>query len=313
MNHTIHRVVGVGRVVVILSWVAFLAFAWYTTNYAPSGKPGRLAVINPSYRWLSLASAAALIFVGAALLPARRDEHAHHHERAGYCARPDNGCDREDDEGNHDHEETGLAASCCQEAASPGELVFQALVLAPIVLSLCTTGSGLSGASLGRRGIHEIRLPERTEIRSATPTAPPNAKAGEIQPPLSMANLHEYLLMGAPAQLVGRQADLIGQYFVDDRCGKNQFIVTRIVVTCCLADAEVIGLRAQSPKPFQPGAHEPAVRMTKLGAWIEVSGKLKILNDRFGNPALFIDAAAVSEVPPPDNILLYPRQRGAPW
>jgi uncharacterized repeat protein (TIGR03943 family) len=312
MNHTIHpfggaqgkRVVGAGRVAVILSWAAFLAFAWYTTEHPQPGKPGRLEIINPSYRWLSLASAAALIFVGAALLPARRDEHTHHH---------DNGCDRDGDEGNHDHEETGLAASCCQEDASPGELVFQALFLAPIVLSLCTTGSGLSGASLGRRGIHEIRLPEPTEIRSATPAAPPSAKAGEAQPPLSMADLHEYLLMGAPAQLVGRPVDLVGQYFVDDRCGENQFIVTRIVVTCCLADAEVIGLRAQSPKPFQPGAQDLAARMTQLGAWIEVSGKLKILNDRFGNQAFFIDDAAVSEAPPPDNILLYPRQRRAPW
>ena len=107
--------------------------------------------------------------------------------------------------------------------------------------------------------------------------------------------------MGATAQLVGRQVNLIGQYFVDERCGENQFLVTRIVVTCCLADAEVIGLRAQSPKPFKPSP------------WIAVSGKLKILNDRFGNPALFVDAAAVSEVPPPAEVLLYPRQRRAPW
>ena len=102
--------------------------------------------------------------------------------------------------------------------------------------------------------------------------------------------------------------DVIGQYFVDDRCGENQFVVTRIVVTCCLADAEVIGVRAQSPKPFTPAA-----RAAKLGPWIEVRGKLKALNDRFGNPALFIGDAAVSEVPPPDDILLYPRRRKTPW
>ena len=299
MNHTIHRVVGAGRVVVILSWIVFLAFAWGSMKYAQPGKPGRLGGINPSYRWLSLASAAALIFVGAALLPARRDKHAQH---------PHHGHDHKG-EGNHDHEAAGLAANCCEEAASPGELVFQALFLAPIILSLCTTGSGLSGTSLGRRGIHEIRVPEQTEFRAAQAIASRPATAAEPTPPLSMADLHEYLLLGASAQLLGRPVDLVGQYFVDDRCDEDQFIVTRIVVTCCLADAEVIGLRAQSPA----GARELAARMTKPGAWIEVSGKLKILNDRFGNPALFIDNAAVAVVPPPDNILLYPRQRGAQW
>ena len=297
MNRAINRVVSAGRVALILSWAVFLAFAWYTTEHPQPGKPGRLGIINPSYRWLSLASAATLLLVGAALLPAQRDEQAHH---------PDDGSDREG-EGNHDHEE--------EEAASPGELVFQALFLAPIVLSLCTTGSGLSGSSLSRRGVHEIRLPERTESRSATATAapaalpmqPPSAGHDGAQPPLSMADHYEYLLTGASAQLLGRQVDLVGQYFLDERCGENQFIVTRIVVTCCLADAEVIGLRAQSSKPFKPSAG--AAR----SPWIAVRGKLKALNDRFGNRALFVDAAAVSEVPPPDDILLYPRRRRTPW
>lgn len=116
-----------------------------------------------------------------------------------------------------------------------------------------------------------------------------------------MTDLYEYLLMNAPAQVLGRRVDLIGQYFVDDRCGEDQFVVTRIVVTCCLADAEVIGLRAQSPKRFKPGA------------WIAVSGELRILNDRSGKPALFIGNAAASEVPAPDDILLYPRRRRASW
>ncbi|MGD1000109.1 MAG: hypothetical protein ABSA67_05350 [Candidatus Brocadiia bacterium] len=314
-HHTIHRVVGAGRVAVILVWAVFLAFAWYTTKYPHAGKPGRLGIINPSYRWLSLASAATLILVSAALLPARRDEHEHH---------PGGGSDRE---GDHDHEE--------HEAASPGELVFQALFLAPIVLSLCSTGSGLSGASLSRRGVHEIQLPQQTQIRSAAPTArapavlaepikPAGAESEEVQPPLSMADLYEYLLTGAPAQWVGRPVDAIGQYFVDERCSANQFVVTRIVVTCCLADAEVIGVRAQSPELFKPSAAvnssqrpqapgKPLARVARLGPWIEVRGKLQALNDRFGNPALFIGDATVSEVPPPDDILLYPRRRKMPW
>ena len=57
----------------------------------------------------------------------------------------------------------------------------------------------------------------------------------------------------------------------------------------------------------------PIARVARLGPWIEVRGKLKVLNDRFGNQALFIDGATVSEVPPPDDILLYPRRRKTPW
>jgi uncharacterized repeat protein (TIGR03943 family) len=286
MKHTIQRVVVIGRVALILSWAAFLSFAWFTTQYPRAGKPGRLGIINPSYRWLSLASAATLILVGGALLPAQRDEPA---------GQTDDGSAREGED-NHDHED--------QEAASPGELAFQALFLAPIVLSLCTTGSGLSGTSVARRGVHEIRLPGQSEIRSPTPSA----ESGGVQPPLTMADLYEYLLTGAPAHWAGRPVDVTGQYFVDERCGENQFIVTRIVVTCCLADAEVMGVRVQSSKPFQPAA-----RLTKPAPWIEVHGKLEALNDRFGNRALFIGDPTVSEVPPPDDILLYPRRRRAPW
>jgi uncharacterized repeat protein (TIGR03943 family) len=296
MNRAIHRVVGFGRVAVILGWAAFLAFAWYTTAYPQPGKPGRLGIINPSYRWLSLASAAALVLVGGALLPAQRTEHAHG---------PESG--HPEGEDSHDHEE--------EETASPGELVFQALFLAPVVLSLCTSGSGLSGTSLSRRGVHEIRLPEQPGIRSATPAAPMRPLSAELEQgqPLSMADLYDYLLIGASPELLGRQVDVIGQYFVDERCGENQFLVTRIVVTCCLADAEVIGLRAQSSKPFKPSASGPATRASKLGPWIRVRGKLRRLNDRFGNPALFIDDAAISEVPAPADILLYPRRRTTPW
>jgi len=299
MNRAIHRIVGVGRVAVILGWAAFLAFAWYTTAYPQPGKPGRLGIINPSYRWLSLASAAALILVGGALLPTQRSEHAHGPEVGG----------QHKGAGDRDHEE--------EETASPGELVFQALFLAPVILSLCTTGSGLSGASLSRRGIHEIRLSEQPGVRSATPVPPapmppPGTELGPVQA-LSMADLYDYLLIGASPELLGRQVDVIGQHFLDERCGENQFLVTRIVVTCCLADAEVIGLRAQSSKPFNPSAGGPAARASKSGTWIRVRGKLRRLNDRFGNPALFIDDAAVSEVPAPADILLYPRRRTTPW
>ena len=281
MRHTVHRVVIIGRVALILAWAVFLAFAWYTTQYPQAGKPGRLGIINPSYRWLSLASAATLILVGGALVPAAREELAHD---------ADDGLDHE---AHHDH-----------ETASAGELAFQALFLAPIVLSLCTSGSGLSGASVARRGVHEIQLPAQSEIRSPAPSA----ESAAAQPPLSAADLYEYLLTGAPAQFAGRPVDVIGQYFVDERCGENQFIVTRIVVTCCLADAEVMGVRVQSSKPFQPAAGAAT-----QSPWIEVRGKLEALNDRFGHRALFISDPTVSEVPPPDSILLYPRRRKTPW
>jgi uncharacterized repeat protein (TIGR03943 family) len=309
MNRTIHRVAEAGRAAVILSWALFLAFSWYTTEYPQPGKPGRLGIINPSYRWLSLASSAALVLVGAALLSVGRDEHGH---------RPGGGSGQAG-AGDRGDNEIGLADSSSAEAGSPGELVFQALFLAPIVLSLCSTGNGLSGASLSRRGVHEIALEEATGIRAPAPAArgrpaaivaaqPPSAKREEAQPPLSMADLYDYLLAGAPAEAVGRPVDALGQYFVDERCGENQFIVTRIVVTCCLADAEVIGVRAESATPFQPDLRE-----SQQAPWIRVRGTLQRLSDRFGNPALFIAEAAVSKVPPPDNILLYPSRRRAPW
>lgn len=58
---------------------------------------------------------------------------------------------------------------------------------------------------------------------------------------------------------------LTGFGYKDPRLGKNQFVITRFVITCCIIDAQSIGIIAESPDAPN----------LKANTWLEVEGVLK--------------------------------------
>jgi len=333
------KVIHVGRIVTVLAWAVFLVFAWFS---------GRLMLIHPSYRWLSLAAAGVLAAVGLALVFDRGHGHGH---------------DDHDHDHNHDHDEEshgsephehehGPECGCgeaCHAPAGKTEVVFQCIALAPIVASLLLGRGGLSTQAMVTRGVRMMPAAQGPAVVMTSPTptvtvasapaavvspasvtttteANPFAAMEDALPPMTLSDIHFAMMMGRRDELEGRQVEVLGQYFVDDRCGPGEFCVVRIVVTCCLADAEVMGLLVKPKKPYtpasskaasdaaeklrlpnEPGAMELKMRLQEQGPWIEVTGKLKAVKDRRGQMIYCITDGVAKDVEPPAEILMYPR------
>jgi uncharacterized repeat protein (TIGR03943 family) len=304
------RIARAGRVAATLAWSLFLVYAWMT---------GRLMLIHPSFRWLSLAAAAALGAVALALIFERRDHDEHHTDGQAHAE----GC------------------GCAHAGHAPSgkaDIFFQCVVLMPILVSLWLGRGGLSTQAMVTRGVKLMPAaapaasPETTP--AATPPAPPSPDAAanpfaameESLPPMTLSEIHFALLMGRRDELDGRRVEVLGQHFVDDRCAPGEFCVVRILVTCCLADAEVMGLLVKPRKPFtpgpadaaveavdklrlpnEPGAMELKMRLQEQGPWVEVTGKMKAVRDRRGQMIYCITEAEAKNAPPPAEILLYPK------
>lgn len=333
----VSKIIHFGRIVTVLAWAAFLVFAWTT---------GRLMLIHPSYRWLSLAAAGVLAAVGLALMFDRghgQGAREHDHDHDG------------DDDGAEPHaHEHGPECGCgeaCHGPAGKTEIAFQCIALVPIVASLLLGRGGLSTQAMVTRGVRMMpaaqepaavpaKTPPATTVTVAsvpaavvppaavttTTEANPFAAMEDALPPMTLSDIHFAMLMGRRGDLEGRQAEVLGQYFVDDRCGPGEFCVVRIVVTCCLADAEVMGMLVKPKKPYtpgsskaasdaaeklrlpnEPGALELKMRLQEQGPWIEVTGKLKAVKDRRGQMIYCITDAVAKDVEPPAEILMYPK------
>jgi putative membrane protein len=69
-----------------------------------------------------------------------------------------------------------------------------------------------------------------------------------------------------PKEFVGKQIRVIGFVYRDSTLKKHQFVVGRYSVSCCVADASVVGFLTQYEKD----------RHLKNGQWVEVSGTLDV-------------------------------------
>jgi putative membrane protein len=98
-----------------------------------------------------------------------------------------------------------------------------------------------------------------------------------------------------PAALDGQAADAIGFVYRDPRFGKDQFMLTRFAITCCVADALAIGVVVQSEKAPQ----------LSVDSWVRVKGAFKA--GMLDNVQLSVLVAQdVAPIQPPDQPYLYP-------
>jgi len=98
-----------------------------------------------------------------------------------------------------------------------------------------------------------------------------------------------------PTAFIGQTARVIGFVFRDDAYAADRFMVSRYVVSCCVADAAVLGLVVVWPD----SAALP------LDAWVEVQGTLR-LDSAADDPTLIIAATAITPTIMPDQPYLYP-------
>jgi uncharacterized repeat protein (TIGR03943 family) len=165
-----------------------------------------------------------------------------------------------------------------------------ALVALPILLGVLVPPQPLGAAALANR---EVNV---TLQGSALPAAVRAAaeKAATDKNVLDWG--HTFAAAADPAQqFAGENAKVTGFVFRDERFAADQFMVTRFVVSCCVADANVAGMVVTWPQAAELSPDQ----------WVEVAGTLA--PGTLGGEALpVLQAASVTDVAVPQQPYLYP-------
>ena len=156
------------------------------------------------------------------------------------------------------------------------------MIALPVVLILVLPPATLSGYALGRRGgfVGSGVSVSTSDIASGTLSfidvaAAQSSKSG----------------MAALRSRAGEQVTLEGFVWRQDGAAADEILLTRYVVTCCVADATSAQVRVVN---VPPGRFEP-------DDWVSVTGRIYPLGSE-----ILVDASAVQAIPQPERPYLTP-------
>ena len=170
-----------------------------------------------------------------------------------------------------------------------------AFILAlPILLGLSTTPQPLGAAALANRDV-TLSMNE-----SALPIGLRNREKAATDKNI-MDWWHDFRSSAtAGEELIGQAVRVSGFVFRDERFGQEHFLVTRFVVSCCVADANVLGLLVKVP-----AAMAEAMTTITDDQWVEVQGVY--VNERVdGWHMPVVEAIQILPVAVPEQPYLYP-------
>lgn len=165
-----------------------------------------------------------------------------------------------------------------------------ALVLLPIVLGLAVPPRPLGASALANR---EVNLSQ-----SSMP-----AVVGLVTTPSDLdKNILDWWKVFRSStdlrkdeRVIGQPAQVIGFVYNDERYGPDHFMLTRFTVSCCVADASVLGLVVKVP----------AGGKLENDQWVEVAGSFIPSNlEAWKMPVLV--AENITTIPVPQQPYLYP-------
>lgn len=229
--------------------------------------------INQRFMAYTMLAIVGLVFVAISYRPVGRrqqptDEHDHEH---------DHGHDHHDHgaHGGHDHRLTWAGVT---------------LVLLPIVLGVVVPPQPLGAAAISNR---EVNV---TSSGSALPAAVRAAADKNAVDKHQLDWLNTFAGSAHPAEdFAGQPVDVVGFVFRDERFAADQFMVTRFVVSCCVADANVAGMVVQWPETAALTADQ----------WVRVRGVLA--PGQLGERTLpVVVADAITPAEAPQQPYLYP-------
>jgi putative membrane protein len=155
------------------------------------------------------------------------------------------------------------------------------LLVIPMVTAVLLAPPALSSFSASRSG---------TALSAAAGSAIPPLPAGDPVR-VSVLDYASRAVYGHGTSLTGRHLTLSG-FLVSG--GPNGWYLTRMVITCCAADAQ----------PIKVGLDGTVPAGLRAGAWIEVTGSYtsRIVKDTVNGEAIpFLHAATVKPIPAPDQ------------
>lgn len=189
---------------------------------------------------------------------------------------------------DHDHDHTGHSHS--HGLTWGGAL----LVALPMVLGLLTPPQPLGVAALNNRDMN-LQLNGSTQrVASTNSIVRQRAKAALDKNILDWWRDFR-TVPNANTALAGQPVKAIGFVYRDDNYGPNTFMLIRFTVSCCVADASVVGLLVQSPE---------SANLTD-DTWVEVTGTfVSSALDNWKMP--IVAAQQLTRVDVPSQPYLYP-------
>lgn len=187
---------------------------------------------------------------------------------------------------DHDHDQPGHS-----HALSWGGALLVAL---PIVLGLVTPPQPLGVAALSNRDMNLQLGSTNLNVASPSTIVRPREKAAVDKNILDW--WREFRTMpNANQTLAGQEVKAIGFVYKEKQYGDDTFMLIRFTVSCCVADASVVGLLVQSPE--SQGLTDDT--------WVEVTGHF--VTSELENWKLpLVAAQQITRIDTPSQPYLYP-------
>jgi putative membrane protein len=163
------------------------------------------------------------------------------------------------------------------------------LLAIPALLGFLIPARPLGASAIASRGIG---------LQSAPAANTTTLRKAQIGPRNILDWLREISSVGDPAELAGEQVDVIGFVYRDDpRFEKNQFMVSRFSISCCVADSAALGLMVEIA-PDKLAAF-------KQDDWVRVTGRFKT-STFAGDTMPIVVADSIEATDAPAQPYLYP-------
>ncbi|KPU45419.1 putative two-component membrane permease complex subunit [Oxobacter pfennigii] len=199
------------------------------------------------------------------------------------------------------------------KSIKPGFLIF----LAPLILGFAVNPGGLNSDIIGKKGItisqnNSIAQAQQANDNISESTFENNTTARsnedkfnfpEVRIEINESNFvmeTDDIYLNAEA-LQGKEVSISGFVYTDEGFKQNQFVTARMLMACCAADTEVIGLLCQVDEGSMP----------KKDQWIKVTGKLFMTKhvqtytqEEIEIPAILVDN--IESIPTPEIPYVYP-------
>jgi uncharacterized repeat protein (TIGR03943 family) len=183
----------------------------------------------------------------------------------------------EDHDHPHDHD---------HPSGNPWALVIIAI---PLLLGILVPAKPLNASVIESRGVSNETLISSTGNNSGLELSTP-ADQRTILDWIRSFNYSE-----DPTEFWGETADVIGFVYHDPRLEPNQFLVSRLAITCCVADAFAIGMVVE---------WDQASEWTN-NSWVHVRGEVQAI-ELNGDTIPLILAESIKETDEPAQPYLFP-------
>lgn len=231
--------------------------------------------INEKFAGFTLFGVIGLLVVGFAYQFGKKPAEGHDHEN----------CEEDHDHAHHHHHGHDHGHEGHSHALSWSGVLIVAL---PVILGLAVPPRPLGAAALDNR---EVVL----SVESSALPASVQAAAKTASERNMLDWWRGFQASNDYAAFTNQEATVIGFVYKDPRYGEGHFLATRFIVSCCVADAAVVGLVVRWPDSVELADDQ----------WVEVRGKFAPSDLDSWKPPLLI-AESVTPVDTPAQPYLYP-------